>query len=273
MSHLKAVILDWAGTVVDHGSLAPLSVFHRAFREVGIELTDDEAKGPMGLPKWYHIKAVGSLPRVAAAWEARHGTAFSDRDVDRLHALFMPMTLEAVAEYAALIPGTLETVADIRARGLKLGSTTGYDRITMDALMPLAAAQGYRPDCVVTASDLPLGRPTPMMMWQCFLELQLWPAAAIVKIDDTPPGIEEGRAAGSWSVGVATSGNLMGLSHDALLALPAEELQTRRQAASDALIAAGAHYVIDSIRDLPAVLDQIEARLAAGESPASYWAV
>ena len=38
---LKAVILDWAGTMVDHGSLAPLAVFRRAFAGIGVEITDD----------------------------------------------------------------------------------------------------------------------------------------------------------------------------------------------------------------------------------------
>lgn len=264
---LKAVVLDWAGTMVDHGSLAPLDVFRRAFAEVGIEIDEAEARGPMGLPKWRHIQAVGRLPRVAEAWQRVYGKPFSDADVDRLHALFLPLTLTAVADRARLIDGAAAMAAELRRRGLKIGSTTGYDRPTMEALLPLAAEQGYAPDCLVTASDLPQGRPTPLMMYRCFLELEVWPARAVVKVDDTAPGIAEGVAAGCWTVGVAATGSPFGLSAEATATLSSEAYVARRDAAAAELRSAGADYVIDSVRDLPPVLDEIEKRLAAGEHP------
>jgi phosphonoacetaldehyde hydrolase len=264
---LKAVILDWAGTMVDHGSLAPLAVFRRAFAEVGVDITDEEARGPMGLPKWRHIQAVGQLPRIAEAWRQAQGHAFTDADVDRLHALFLPMTLEAVAERSRLITGAAEVAAGLRERGLKIGSTTGYDRPTMEVLLPLAAQQGYAPDCLVTAGDLPQGRPTPMMMYRCFLDLEVWPAYAVVKVDDTVPGIAEGVAAGCWTVGVAATGSPFGLSEEDAAALAPDAFARRRDAAAQSLRAEGAHYVVDSIRDLPPLLDDIERRLAAGERP------
>jgi len=264
---LKAVILDWAGTMIDHGSLAPMDVFRRAFAEVGVEITEAEARVPMGLPKWRHIQAVLKQPRIAEAWEKRHGAPATDADVDRLHALFIPMTLTAVADHARLIEGAAGIAADLRGRGLKIGSTTGYDRPTMEALLPLSAAQGYLPDCVVTASDLPQGRPTPMMVYQCFIDLEVWPARAVVKVDDTAPGIAEGAAAGCWTVGVATTGSTFGLSAEASAALSPEAFAARRDAAAAELRKAGADYVVDSVRDLPPVLDEIGRRLAAGEHP------
>ena len=264
---LKAVILDWAGTMVDHGSLAPLDVFRRAFSQVGIEITEAEARGPMGTPKWRHIQSVGCLPRIAEAWKKIHGAPFTDADVDKLHALFLPMTLTAVADHAQLIPGAAGVAAELRGRGLKIGSTTGYDRPTMEALLPLAAEQGYAPDCLVTASDLPQGRPGPLMVYQCFIELEVWPAWATVKVDDTAPGISEGVSAGCWTIGVATTGSTFGLSAEDTAALSPTDFAARRAVAAAELRGAGAHYILDSVRDLPALLDEIEGRLAAGERP------
>ena len=63
--HLQAVVFDWAGTMVDHGSLAPMGVFVEAFARFGVELTIDEARGPMGMAKRPHIAALMALPRVA----------------------------------------------------------------------------------------------------------------------------------------------------------------------------------------------------------------
>lgn len=266
---LKAVVLDWAGTVLDHGSRAPMGAFVEVFRRFGVEITVDEARGPMGMAKWDHIRALGALPRVNAAWRAAHGADFSDADADRVHDVFVPMNARVVAEpqYATLIPGAAEAVRELRARGLRIGSTTGYTRAIMEPLLPAAAAQGYAPDNLVCAGDLPEGRPSPMMMYRCFLELGVHPAHAVIKVDDTPPGIGEGVAAGSWAVGVALTGNECGLSLEELRAAPPAEVAARRAKAAWALRAAGAHYVVDGIAELPALAAEIAARVARGERP------
>jgi phosphonoacetaldehyde hydrolase len=264
---LKAVVFDWAGTVVDHGSRAPMGAFVRAFAEFGVTISIADARGPMGLPKRDHILAVGRLPRVSAAWQARHGHAFGPADADRVFALFEPMNVAAIREHAEMIPGAVEAVAACRARGLAIGSTTGYTRPIMRELLPLAAARGYSPDCLVCAGDLAAGRPTPLMMYRCFAELGVFPPEAVVKVDDTPPGIAEGLAAGTWTVGVALTGNEAGLSAEELAALDDSARHSIRARASDVLRAAGAHWVIDSVADLPQLLPEIEARLARGDTP------
>jgi phosphonoacetaldehyde hydrolase len=70
-----------------------------------------------------------------------------------------------------------------------------------------------------------------------------------------------------WSVGVAVTGNEVGLPAAEYVALPAEEQHRLTKAATDRLLAAGAHYVVDGLADVLPVLDRIEERLAAGEKP------
>lgn len=264
---LRAVVLDWAGTVVDHGCRAPMGAFVRAFAEAGVTISVEDARAPMGLPKWNHILAVGTLPHVSASWQARHGHPFGPADADRLFAAFEPMTVAAVREHAALIPGAAASVSACRARGLGIGSTTGYTRPVMEVLAPLAAAQGYAPDCLVCAGDLPAGRPTPLMMYACFAQLGVFPPESVVKVDDTAPGIAEGLAAGCWTVGVSLTGNETGLSAEDLAALEPQERLRRRERAEGVLRAAGAHWVIDSVAQLPALLAEIEARIGRGDRP------
>lgn len=266
---IQAVILDWAGTVLDHGSRAPMGAFVEVFRSFGVGISVDEARGPMGMAKWDHIRALGALPRVNAAWRAAHGRDFSDADADRVHDVFVPLNARVVADpqYSTLIPGAAEAVRELRARGIKIGSTTGYTREIMAPLLPVAAAQGYAPDNLVCAGDLPRGRPSPMMMYRCFLDLDAHPAWACVKVDDTPPGIGEGVAAGCWAVGVALTGNECGWSLEELRAAAPAEVAERRAKASWALRAAGAHVVVDGIADLPGAVAEIAARVARGERP------
>jgi phosphonoacetaldehyde hydrolase len=156
---------------------------------------------------------------------------------------------------------------ELRERGLKIGSTTGYNREIMDVLVPLAAAQGFVPDNLVCAGDVSENRPAPLGMYRCFIELGVWPARRVVKVDDTVPGLMEGRHAGCWTVAVTVSGNETGLSAQAWNALPAGEQATRRAVAAARLAVARPDYTIDTVADLPPVLDAIERRLAAGEGP------
>lgn len=267
LRHLRAVVFDWAGTTIDHGSLAPMGVFVEAFRHFGIEITVEEARGPMGMAKRPHIAALLALPRIAEAWRAVHGRLPDEADLDAIYNVFVPMNAEVAPRYATLIPGTAETVRSLRELGLKIGSTTGYTREIMAGVLPIAAEQGYAPDSLVCAGDTPAGRPSPLMMYRTFLELGIWPAAACVKVDDTEVGIEEGLNAGCWTVGVAVSGNLFGLSLEDTAALEADAFDQRRQAAVSSLTAAGAHYVIESVADLLPVLFAVEGRLARGERP------
>lgn len=264
---IKAVVFDWAGTMIDHGSRAPMGAFVKVFSQFDVPLTVEEARRPMGLPKWDHIRALVSDPGIAERWRKAHGRLPDDRDVDRVYEVFVPLNAAVVTDYSDLVPGAAELAAELRARGIRIGSTTGYTRDIMQQLLPVAAAQGYAPDNLVCAGDLPAGRPTPLMMYKCFVDLGVWPAHAVVKVDDTDPGIAEGLAAGCWTVGVAMSGNAVGLSLEELNALPEAERAGRRSRAVRELTLAGAHYVIDSVADLAPILDLIEGRLARGERP------
>lgn len=47
MKKIECVIMDWAGTAVDYGCFAPVAAFLKAFGEVGITVTMEEARRPM----------------------------------------------------------------------------------------------------------------------------------------------------------------------------------------------------------------------------------
>ncbi len=264
---IKAIILDWAGTVVDHGSRAPMGAFVKAFAHFGVTISIADARGPMGMAKRDHIRMVGTSPAVAAAWRAKHGRDFDDAAIDAIFDVFEPMNIAAVEAHSALIPGAHEALDWCKARGIRIGSTTGYTRPIMERLMPLAAAQGFVPEVTICAGDLAAGRPAPLQIWSALAQMGIWPASSVIKLDDTAPGIGEARAAGCWAVGVALTGNNPGLSAEELAGLAPAERDALRRAASETLLRAGAHLVIETIAELPSLIDHIETRLATGEKP------
>lgn len=264
---LKAVILDWAGTAVDYGSFAPTAVFLRLFESEGVAITAADARSGMGLMKKDHLRTILARPGVSAGWERAHGAPAGEADIDRLFESFVPMQLSVLKDYAEPIPGLLEVLDDVRKRGMKIGSTTGYIRPMMDILAPEAAGKGYAPDCIVCPDEVPAGRPYPWMIYKNAIELGVYPMPAMVKVGDTLPDIDEGMNAGLWTVGLALTGNLVGLTEAEVSMLPAAEKTALRDSAAAQLHKAGAHYVVDGIWDLPKVLDDIELCLRHREQP------
>ncbi len=96
---LSAVVFDWAGTIVDFGSRAPMGAFVETFARFGFPLSVDEARGPMGLAKRDHIAALLHEPAIADRWRAQRGQLPAASDIDAVYDVFVPLNAEVVAEH------------------------------------------------------------------------------------------------------------------------------------------------------------------------------
>lgn len=264
---LQAVIFDWAGTISDYGCFAPAVVFVDLFKQRGIEISMEQARGPMGMAKRDHVAAIARMPGVAAQWRNKYGGECGESDIDSMYAAFIPMQLACLADYSELIPGTLEAVRDCRARGLKIGTSTGYNGEMLAICMREGKRQGFEADNNVSNSDVPQGRPAPWMCLENAKHLGVYPMEAAVKVGDTVPDIGEGLNAGMWTVGTSLSGNEMGMTRSEVTWLAENERNARRAKIAEKMRMAGAHYVIDSVAELPTVLDDIAKRVQRGERP------
>jgi phosphonoacetaldehyde hydrolase len=265
---VKMVVFDWSGTTIDYGCYAPAVTFVEVFERRGVEITIEQARGPMGLKKIDHIRKILQLNHVTEMWKRAHSKMWTDSDVkDMYEEDFVPALLDCVADYTQLIPGTLETVDTLRGRAIKIGSSTGYSGEVMKINLAEAEKQGFSPDVNLCASDVPAGRPEPWMLFGNMQQARVFPPQAVVKVDDTRPGITSGLNAGTWTVGLSKTGNEVGLNEKELDALPAEQVKRKVDKAAEILAAEGAHYVVDSIADVPDVITDIEKRLKAGQKP------
>jgi len=269
-TRLQAAILDWAGTVVDFGSFAPTRIFVEAFASSGIEVSLEEARGPMGIGKRDHIRTLCNQPAIAERFQRRFGRSPNDTDVNEIYQRFMPLQIAKVGEYSALIPGALESITALRQAGMKIGSTSGYPKEVMNKLIPIAAAAGYSPDYVVASDEVPNGRPSPAQALANVIALGLDDVAACVKVDDTLPGILEGHSAGMWTVALRFSGNFLGLTWDEYRALSPKQLDSERKRIDKLFAQSKPHYLIDTIVELPSTITDINARLTRGESPGRH---
>lgn len=264
---VRAVIFDWSGTTIDYGCCAPAAAFVDLFERWNLRITLEEARGPMGMYKRDHIRQLMRLPTVAAQWEEGHGRVFTETDLDAMFSDFVPLQMAALSGFSTLIPGTIDAVGYLRSRGVKIGSTTGYFTEAAQASADAAAEQGYVPDALVCASDVPRARPAPWMLFRNLELLDAYPPRLVAKVGDTPVDMAEGRNAGTWCIGVTRSGNEVGLTEEECSLLPAAELEARIRRADARLLDAGAHVTIESVADLPRAIQEIEERVATGKSP------
>jgi phosphonoacetaldehyde hydrolase len=267
---LAGVIIDWAGTLVDHGSCAPVETLRSIFRDGRVPVESAEVRLHMGLAKKTHIEAILALPRVREEWSARHGSPPSGADADRLYADFIPRQLSSLRDYSTVIEGVPQAIEAMRKRGLAIGSTTGYTRPMLDYLLGRAREQGLEPDAALCPGDAPEGRPAPWMCYLAAMQMKVYPMAAMVKIGDTPADIEEGLNAGMWTIGVTRTGNEVGLSADEWQRCTEAERTAMLARARRRLVAAGAHYTAESVAECEGILEEIGKRLDWGEGP---WSV
>jgi len=256
MRKIDTIIFDWAGTLVDFGCMAPVKVFIEVFREVGIEITEAEAREPMGLSKRQHIIAIIKQPRVQQLWIEHFGEPATKRDIDILYKAFEPKLLASVSDYVELIPGVVETLNKLRKQGIKIGSTSGYSRQVLDKIISLAQAQGLELDYSVAGDECKEGRPSPFMIFRNMEHFSTYHTDSVIKVGDTVSDIEEGLNAGVWTVAVIT-GNEIGMSNGDWTALSTEKKEEIMLHAKDNFNRYGAHFILKDLNRLIEVIEEI----------------
>lgn len=258
MKKISCVIMDWAGTAVDFGCFAPLNAFLKVFsEEKGIDITYRQAREPMGLLKIDHIKAILNMPEVNEKFRARYGRDWNMEDVNEMYVSFEKHLFASLSNFTTPIPGVLDTIKELRESGIKIGSTTGYTQAMMDVVRPGAAAKGYVVDNLVTPDNLPAGRPAPYMIYKNMIDLAIPSVDNVVKVGDTIADIKEGVNAKVWSIGIITGSNEMGITEEEYNLRTPDELAALKQEVRERMMAAGAHFVLDNITELPACIEKI----------------
>ena len=258
MSKIEAVILDWAGTTVDFGSMAPVNAFIKAFEAFGIIPTVEEVRKPMGMLKWDHVHTMLKMPRIAEQWEKTHGKIWTKEDVDKIYQLCESSIMAILKDFAEPKPYVVETVNALKKKGIKIGSTTGYTDAMMDVVAKEAALQGYSPDCWFSPNSVgDKGRPYPYMIFKNLETLGVSSVTAAIKVGDTISDIKEGKNAGLISVGIIEGSSLMGLSYEEYENLSKTENENLSKEVEKKYMENGADYVIKNMSHLEDLIEEI----------------
>ena len=259
---IQAVILDWGGTVLDHGCRDAVAAMRQTMGEAGVEPTEGDLRRNMGLSKLEQIRGIFENERVREAWVVQHGVAIGEAALLALLNRYTAIELQTTQR--DLLPGVMPLHEFLRQLGVVIATTTSQERPVLHQMLEMAGRQGFLPAASACPGDTGAGRPAPYMCYHLATRLRLHPLGACVKVGDTVADIEEGRNAGMWTIGVAETGNEVGLDLAALSTLPAAERKLRVANARTRLKSAGAHFVVDTLPDCLPVLERIQGQLLRG---------
>ncbi|MCL2816372.1 MAG: 2-aminoethylphosphonate--pyruvate transaminase [Oscillospiraceae bacterium] len=248
---IKAVVFDWAGTTIDYGSFAPVKGFIDGYKSIGIDITSEMARKPMGLLKLDHTREIAKML----------DNPISEEQILKVYSVFEQILFENIENHCDIKDHVAKTVETLRECGIKIGSTTGYTSAMMEKVLPKAAEQGYSPDFCIAPDQTAKGRPYPYMIWENMKKFEIINPREIIKIGDTAADIEEGKNANCWTVGIIMGSSELGLSRGEVAALPGDELEKRKKIVRAAYYKAGADYIIDDMNELLAVVDDINKKL------------
>ncbi len=258
---IKAVIFDWAGTMIDFGCMAPVKAFISAFEEKNIHISLEEAREPMGLAKRDHVKAILSGERVKNEWIKVHGSLPTENDIDEIYQIVTPKMMLEIENNSEPIEGIIEIIEKLKSHGIKIGSTTGYIDIMMEKIIPAAAARGLIVDSAINSSDCKEGRPSPYMIFRNMENLGIYDVCEVLKVGDTVADVGEGVNAGVWTAAVVCSGNEIGLPQSIFNDLSEDAKNQMVNTASEKLKIAGANYIINNMDELFSVIEDINNKL------------
>ncbi|OHV56958.1 HAD family hydrolase [Pseudofrankia sp. BMG5.36] len=199
---MDLAVFDIAGTTVEeHGAV--YQALRRAVEAAGGAPGDDDIERWMGADKRAAIRA---LLTGAPARAAEDQASVDAAEVERVFLDFRGRLAAAYRTRPPMpIPGVVEAFGTLRARGIRIALTTGFDRSVVGPLLASLSWDGGLLDAVVCADDVPAGRPAPYMI---FRAMELTGATAVARIlvaGDTVRDLRAGTNAGAGVVvGVLT---------------------------------------------------------------------
>jgi phosphoglycolate phosphatase len=219
---ITVACLDMAGTTVaDDGSV--MAAFGAAMTESGI--------GP-GQPGYAEADEIVRVTMGQSKIEVFRRILGADDRAQHANRVFEESYAASVrAGLVAPLPGAVETITALRAAGIRVCLATGFAPVTRDALLD---ALGWRPliDLALSPADAGRGRPWPDLPLTALLRLGGGAVSELLVAGDTPSDVESGLRAGAGLVAGVTTG----------------------AASAEALTAAGAPHVLDSVAGLVGLL-------------------
>ena len=193
------VIFDVGGTTIRDDGAVP-AAFAEALAASGIDID------PGALEAWRGASKREALARLVAA---RRQALPAPARVVLVSELYDRFRLALEARWRAVeslaIPGVLGAFERLKAAGIRIALNSGFDRSIMDIVLANTGWPEALIDVVVTADDVPAGRPAPFMIFRSMERSGVQDVRRVAVVGDTALDVEAAANAGArFRVGVLT---------------------------------------------------------------------
>lgn len=258
LKKIEAVIFDWAGTIVDFGSVAPVDALKQTFDCFDIEVSLEQIRESMGKNKREHIKDILSMEPNKEQWMNLHKRKWNESDISAIYTEFQRELIKILEKDTTHIEGVPELFQTLRRSGIKVGSSTGYSSEMLQPILKSIQKDELKPDYIVTADEVESGRPSPEMINQNMALMKINDPKLIINVGDTHVDIETGKNAGVHTVGVVIGSSEMGLSKEEFDFLDKSEKENVINATIKKFEKAGADHIVRNIGDVADLITTVE---------------
>ncbi len=220
MQRIRYAILDWSGTLVGKHGKEVERPFTAAFAKAGIQITKQEARHFMGLPKLNHFEATLQLPSVVSKWrEEKKRSPDVIKDSKLLHSIFEPLQLEELSNPNNIraLPKVISALELMSSMGIKFGLTTGFNTKMTNTILhhsPDNIGSFFGKNAIISTDHTHRGRPNPDGIFISMIAIGATSVLHGIKVGDTQNDILEGHAAGLKTCAVTQYSNFAGMFTD-----------------------------------------------------------
>ena len=256
---IRLAVFDLGGTIVDKYSLSPFISLKQAFKRKRINVNNHLIYKDMGMNKHEHIGEILNDKYTRRIWFKLYGEYPNSSSVMSVYDEFIKYQMNEGISNIEILPETKNTINWLKANNINTGVTTGFSRPIMTAIKEKLIDDDIHIDKYVSSTCLGKpGRPNPHMMNEIINTLSIADRKRVIKVDDTVIGIEEGKNAGTLTVGVAKwSTNMKMTRYDQDKDMSKEEYVERLKNSRETLWSANPDYVIDDLNQLPNIIKHI----------------
>tara|TARA_B100001287_G_C22682994_1_gene531593 strand:- start:2327 stop:3109 length:783 start_codon:yes stop_codon:yes gene_type:complete len=254
---IRLCVFDLGGTIIDKYSLSPFLSLKNAFKTHGVNIHNSLIFDDMGKDKKEHIKLILNDKYVKRNWFQEHGSFPTFTDTNKVYNEFCRYQLIEGIQNMEIIPETKNCINYMAKNSISTGVTTGFNKPIMMNIRDKLSNNGIFIDSYVSSTCLQRpGRPNPYMIKHIMDQLSITNPKSVVKIDDTVVGIQEGKAAGCVTVGVAKWSTNM-LITKMNQKLTKEEYVERIKNSRLRLKEANPDFIVTSLDEVPALIETI----------------
>ena len=257
---IRLAIFDLGGTIVDKYSLSPFISLKHAFKMKGLNIPNRLIYKDMGIEKHEHITEILKDENISKQWIKKYGEYPNMNSTMSVFDEFIRYQMDDGIKNIEILPETKSCIEWLGDNNISTGVTTGFSRPIMNAIKEKLLDDDIYIDKYVSSTCLGKpGRPNPYMMQEIMNKLDLnFDTKRVLKIDDTCVGIQEGKRAGTLTVGVAKwSVNMRMTEYDQDKNMSKEEYVERLKSSREELWSANPDYVIDDLNQLPQIINHI----------------